>query len=114
MSSLQLKCLSGTKSVSKARMLHHQSLRSLPGDTLKDQSGAGYLDVVALEQVQVCFGLTRLFTHQSQDGVEAAVVHHSLTVLDRPDGEVLQLVLKQKQQVRRRQASPGVAGSNLR
>lgn len=41
-----------------------------------------YLDVVTLEQVEVRFTLTRLFTHQSQDGVIAAGVHHRLGVLD--------------------------------
>ena len=58
-----------------------------------DQSQAVYLDVVTLEQVQVRFALTRVFTDQSQDGVVAAGVHDGLDVLDRPHGEVLQLVL---------------------
>lgn len=44
--------------------------------------------------MEVRFVLTRVLTHQSQDGVVAAGVHHGLAVLDRPDGEVLQLVLK--------------------
>lgn len=64
------------------------------------QSEAAYLDVVTLEQVQVRFALTRLLTHQSQDGVVAAGVHDGLTVLDGGDGEVLQLVLKEQNTLR--------------
>lgn len=53
-----------------------------------------HLDVVALEQVQVRFALAGLLTHQRQDGVVAAGAHHGLTVLDRAQRKVLQLVLK--------------------
>lgn len=59
-----------------------------------DQSEAAYLDVIALEQVQVRFVLTRFLIDQGQDGVERADVHHGLTVLDGSDWEVLQLALK--------------------
>lgn len=59
-----------------------------------NQSEAAYLDVIALEQVQVRFVLTWFLTDQSQDGVEGADVHHSLAVLDGFDWEVLQLALK--------------------
>lgn len=52
------------------------------------------LDVVALEQVQIRFALAGLLTHQRQDGVVAAGVHHGLTVLDRAQRKVLQFVLK--------------------
>lgn len=59
-----------------------------------NQSEAAYLDVIALEQVQVRFVLTRFLTDQGQDGVKGADVHHGLTVLDGSDWEVLQLALK--------------------
>lgn len=73
-----------------------------------ETSRAGYLDVVTLEEVQVGLALARLFAHQSQDGVVAAGVHHRLTVLDDPDGEILQLVLKRQDQTRWGQIHKGL------
>ena len=67
-----------------------------------------YLDVVTLEEVQVGFALSRLFTHQSQDGVVAAGAHHSLAVLQGPHGKVFQLILHQQQQQEEKSVSESV------
>lgn len=63
----------------------------LPGSS---QSGAAYLDVVTLEEVQVGFALTRVPADQSQEGVEDAGVHHGLAQLHAAHGEALQLLLR--------------------
>lgn len=64
-----------------------------PWSSRKTITAQGYLDVVALEEVEVRFVLARLLADESEDGVEAAGTADGLAVLDGSHGEVFQLLL---------------------